>query len=424
MGKIKKELVIITTICWPISSAPGNIALNCAKYLDSDYNIRVIALQSGKNAMNGEKYRNVKLYTLTQWRLRWSQIMQESVERSSGAKKIICGCAYFLLRAFGRIQSLIFILDNCWWFQKKAYKKLEELNSNKKIDTIISINAPIEAHIAADKFKLSHSEVKWISYWVDLFASKNYKLNLFITMNQMKKLEERLISHSDFVLTTEEIFNVFAKRIPHSLQYKIKAIPYTLRDHIIEKDYYKEIDDSGSVHFACIGSFYRKIRNPEYMLKLFASAYNDKYFLHLYTRGECQDIVDKYVSQGRGKIKYHGIVGAEELQTVLSQTHVLINIENTLEECNPSKLLELVSYRKPILDFCYNEQPNPILSKYPLCLRIKNSDDLETVMCELDTFLRYNCKGKKITKEYIYQYFAEHLETSVGKQIVDVVNNL
>ena len=65
-----------------------------------------------------------------------------------------------------------------------------------------------------------------------------------------------------------------------------------------------------------------------------------------------------------------------------------------------------------------------ILSKYPLCLRIKNSDDLETVMYKLDTFLSYECKGKKITKEYIYQYFTEHLETSVGKQIVDIVNNL
>src|SRR5665647_2180801 len=111
MTGMKKEMVIITDLYYPKTSATAALALNCVDYLDDEYNIRIIAVQEGNYKASGMKIGGAFLYTLSQWRLKWAQLAEERARISKGVVCLINRCSYFLARCVGRVQSLFFVLD-------------------------------------------------------------------------------------------------------------------------------------------------------------------------------------------------------------------------------------------------------------------------------------------------------------------------
>lgn len=414
----KKQLVVLTHICYPIPSATGKIALQYSGYLKEKYDIRIIALQDKDHFLNGDDFDGIKVYTITQWRLKLAQKAEEKKKKTQGILSCFWQIIYFLMRALGRVQALLFTIDNLWWYKRKAVKQLEKLDRERKIDTILSISSPIETHLGAFEFKRHHTDVKWVCYWGDLFSTPTFKLNFFISIKHMKKIEKEIIEFSDLSLTTEEIWGILQERTIN--KNKIIAVPYSINELILTQKTLKQKYMSGikssKISFACIGSFYRKFRNPEIMLKIFSSPENDFFELALFTAGECQDIVDKYVKLAKGKIRHCGIIPYEDLIKKLSDADFLINVENNINYSNPSKLFELISYRKPIIDFSYGENSNPVLDKYPLALQINTYENQTVILNQIKKFVIF-CKGKKISEEIIRNIYPENLESSIKELI-------
>jgi len=409
---MKKEMVIITDLYYPKTSATAALALNCVDYLDDEYNIRIIAVQEGNYKASGMKIGGAFLYTLSQWRLKWAQLAEERARISKGVVCLINRCSYFLARCVGRVQSLFFVLDNRWWYQRKAYSTLKKLEKEKHIDSILSVSIPIEAHIAAEKYKKQHSEIWWVSYWGDLFACDNCKLNIFISLSSMKRLERRLIHNSDAVLTTEEIVDILKQRVMAEDVKKVKSVPYVMKQSILDDGFVSSTPMGDIVNCVYMGSLYKDIRNPEYMLKLFASEKNTRFILDLYTEGNCDNIVHKYVNKSEGKIAEHGLVSPKKLLNILKNAHVLINIDNTISTSNPSKLLELMSYKKPILDFCYNDREG-IIDQYPLAIKIKKDTDFDEALKKMN-FLIDSDIATKVDAKYMMDKFGNYTEKNVS----------
>ena len=417
---MKYEVVIIAGSCYPISSATGGIALKCADYLKETCNIRIIALQEENHAENGTLYRNASIYTLTNWRYKWAQMSKLKWQAAKGRKKTLYSCSNYMARAIGRIQSALFYVDNSWWYKRKSVRLLEKMNKQKPIDVILSFCAPIEAHAAAMEFKSKHSNICWISYWADLFATKQNCRNLFISLIKMKQMEDDMLEASNHVFVTDEVYQVFADRAKQEIHNKMEALPYIFNQNILERDNYVAVVETEPIRCVYMGSFYRDIRNPEYMLELFCKL-KQLCVLDLYTTGNCGDIVERISKKSNGRIIEHGLVPKEALDEVLRNAHVLINIENTVSTSNPSKLFELMSYRKPIIDFSHNEDPSEVIKKYPTSINVDMEKACQDESLKVDEFLSEIRKFKPIDYKIIEKKFARNFEHSYREKVTGAI---
>lgn len=401
----KKELVIITNCTYPVPTATGVISLRFSDFLKEKYNIRIITLQEGNHVYNGEYISGNRVYSITNWRWKKAYIYKEKTTKSYGIKKKIYSFASCFLRVVGKVDSTFFHLDNRGFYEKKALNILKRLGEEEKIDVIISVSSPIEAHFAAKTYKEIHPEVVWLSYWGDLFSGSNYKLNIFYSHKRMCEMERQLLEKSDLVLTTPEIFRTYAG---YNVQTKIKILPYTLKESILYEDNSTNLHENEKAKFVYMGSLNFKMRNPEFLLKLFIHP-GIRGELHLFSDG-CSDIVQKYTEMSNGRIIAHGKIGSEELYEELKKAHVLVNIGNSVSTSVPSKVLELMSYRKPILDIYYPGQESSVLSKYPICLRICMNECTEQAVDKINIFISEIENNNVVSLETMRNTFSEYFE--------------
>lgn len=418
-----RNVVIITDIVYPHQSPMGGIGIKIASYFKKQNNVYVIARQYANKKIEGEKFNGCILYTLSQYRIKWADMTYEMQQSCTGVKKMACRIVNLVLRIAGRLQATFFTIDNCWWYRRAAYKCLNRINRESKIDVIFSVSGPIEAHLAGQLFKKKHPNVKWIGYSCDLFGSNNFRMNIFWTLNKMRKFEKNVLKEMDAVLCTEEIFDVY--KFDYNVD-EVAAVPYTLNDFIMSKVGKPNIGRQYGEKYnvACIGAFYKSFRNPEFLLKIMSQESNKNIVLHLFTNGECELMVLNYAKKSNGRIINHGIVPFLQLVNSLEKMDALINIENNLLLCSPSKELELISYCKPIINFTYDISRKSYLHNYPKTINIiQNSDvDLQKTYRDIVDFLN-ECDDIEIKPEDITRIYSRNKEDFVAQFINSCVEN-
>ena len=161
-----------------------------------------------------------------------------------------------------------------------------------------------------------------------------------------------------------------------------------------------------------MGTLYKNIRNPEFLLKTFTDPLLSDVKLLLYIRGDCNDIVEKY-ERNNSDIIVSDFIPKEQLEKVINDSDILINIDNVNCNGKPSKLYELISYRKPIINFSYNEDLGA-LSKYPCKLQISMQDDTHNAANKVrDFIISETFSNVIITAEQIEQLYYHHTENYV-----------
>lgn len=408
---------MIAGTCYPIASATGSLALKCAKYLKNEYDITIISIRkNGEKTLKKADVDGITVYMLGRFRLDWLYKHKKLASTSKGFKKSLMNASVFLARLCGRIDSLFFHIDNMQWFKKAAYKQLECLGRERKIDTIISFCLPIESHLAAMEYRKRHKDAMWVSYWADDFAVKSNKKNLFYSMASMQRLESNVLCESDVVLCAEELAESL-----HS--YKaldtIYSVPYVIDQSIL----YKPCEQKTGEHITGVfmGNLYKKIRNPEYMLKVFGDSALKDVTLQMYIGGDCDHIVEKYAAESPN-IRFHGFIAKEQLEQVLQEADFLINIDNLNCIGKPSKLYELLSYRKPILNFGYSEDCGE-LERYPCKLHIPAYSDTHTAAIKIGKFLFDSEERAEVTPEQIEMLYQSHTEEYVRDLITKTLKN-
>lgn len=410
---MKKNLVIIAGTCYPIPSANGALALKCAKYLKNEYDISVISIRKCETKLpDSVVCDDIKIHTLGRFRLDWWYKHKKIAFESKGLKKHIFKASAFLARLCGKIDSTFFHVDNMWWYKKSAFKLLEGLNKERKIDAIISFCLPIESHLAALQYKSRHNDVLWASYWADDFAVKSNKRNFFISFDRLKQIESEVLNKSDVVFSTEELTEAL-KAYLGSSESKLCPIPYIINSSVLHKTYAPKVNERLTCIF--MGNFYRKIRNPEYMLKVFSDSQLNNIKLLMYIGGDCNSIVEKYALNS-SNIEFHGFIPKEQLEAVVAESDILINIDNYNCSGKPSKLFELISYRKPILNFGYSDDLGE-LENYPCKLQISMNESVHTAAAKIREFVSYALSFDAVTPEQIESVYEKHTENFVKSLI-------
>lgn len=302
-----------------------------------------------------------------------------------------------------RVWNSIHQPNNLYWYVNAAYTKLEVIHSTTPINVIFSVGAPMAAHCAAMQFKSLHPEIRWVTYSVDSYAAQNNNKKRFIDF------EKKVLSKADYNLLSEEIFNN-SPFLYNDFIDRVGMLPYllpTIKYSMSHKHYF----DSSKINFVYAGRFYKKIRNPSFLLEVFMHTQEDA-VLHLFCSSDCDKQINQAVEDSHGKIVRHEMVGPEEIAGVYAEADVLVTVGNNLPEFKPSKTFEYIATRKPILNVYYNGVRDDILDKYPLRLQICNSADAIVSAKEIDKFTSISA-GKMVLEDEIKSQFKKHMQDSI-----------
>lgn len=396
---MKKHLVVVCGILYPNPSPTGLCAARYASLLTDNYNIEFVSLSPNGKEEEGH-YDGHVIHTIS------SKRMKLEHRSSSVMKKLI--------HLAGACQLKLSLMGNMGWFVGAAYHKLEEINKKDKIDAILTVCSPFQAHMAGVKFKVNHPEVRFCSYTVDPYASKTRIVPFFRNYHDFVSLEREISSKPDCLFLSEEAINM-RKDLYGGLN-NTKALPYLLPD---SKDGAGGVFDKDHIHCVYAGSFYKDIRNPEYMLKVFSALEDSHVLLHLYSSG-CDEIVRRY-SENSSRIKIHGYVSQNELQKVYASCDFLIGVGNAMNDFLPSKTYEYLALRRPVMFFNPKGFENQVLAKYPHSLQLSDEMPLEEAVKSLEEFVVRE-KGKTISKEELQSLYKKNTPSYIREILINGLN--
>lgn len=390
----KKRLIVLVGLFYPSPSPTGKVTKQYLEVLKTKYDITVVFVQSGLEKFETKRVENYLLISLLNWRLYLeAYFLSKSKNYNYPPLRKFFNLLVLFTRAFGRIQTLLFLPDNNRWFHKDALRKIEELNDEKPIDCLLTVNSPFTTHSAGRAFKQRHEKVKWITFTFDplIYTSKVKRSFIFPKIKERWDLrqEMRVYKEANYNYVTEDIYNNCNHLFNSSLQ-KTFSLPF-----MIERRDGEEINyfNNNKINLIFAGRFYNDIRNPEYLLKSFISIDNRNMLLHLFITSDCEDLINRYVKMANGKIIIHAPVSVDRIQKILKEADVLINVGNSIAAFKPSKIFEYISTGKPIVNFYQNNISDETLSMYPFSLQIDvNNTEIEESAMKLEMFSKENYK--------------------------------
>ena len=133
-----------------------------------------------------------------------------------------------------------------------------------------------------------------------------------------------------------------------------------------------------------MGSLSPGVRTPEYLLKVFEKLLytypSTTVEIHFY--GKIHSSIqsfNQYPELINTSLFLHGEVHKNQVNKILQDADILINIGNSNPYQEPSKIIEYVFLKKPIINICSieNDSSRELLDKYPLNINIYKSNYLK-----------------------------------------------
>lgn len=394
----KPHLVIVCGILYPNPSPTGLCAFRYASLLQDCYDLEFVAMSNNGREEN-DYYEGIPVHTISSWRLR--------------AENKAKGLIRQMIHLLGSAQLKVTMNGNLEWFANAAYKKLEELHKQRPIDALLTVCSPLPAHIAGIAFKKKHPKVRHCAYTVDPYAASDRIIPFGKSFRDLVEYEYQVSRQTDCLLLSEEAINM-RQDIYGRIKQKV-ALPYLLPKSLVLVG---NKFDKEHIHCVYAGSFYKDIRNPEYMLKIFSALNDKKIILHLYSSG-CNDLVKGYAEKG-DSIEANGYVSQKELQEIYASCDVLIGVGNAMKDFLPSKTYEYLSLRKPIVFFNPKGFGNIVLERYAHSLQISDDVDLNESIVKFEKFVKCE-RGKTISEEELNKIYNTNTEAHIREILVNAL---
>lgn len=302
-------------------------------------------------------------------------------------------------------------------FKEWGYRVLNYISKEINMDeysSVLTISFPFNILIVGFHIKQKYPLLKWLVYELDPYAYNKVLRFPKVAFFYRYIKENRIFKAADEILLTHELYREYSTNFFSKYRAKFKDIGIPLL-HINNST----LISSKRCDLIYSGSFYSKVRNPEFMFKVLskvAELYD--FTLHIYGPKACE-IDEKYKAILGDKLIIHGRVSKQEINQAIERSSILINIGNTVDNQLPSKVLEYIGTGKPIINFYSidNDTSNSYLKLYPNSLLIKN-DENETMykVSEIIQFMDDN-KNKVVPEKTLYSIFKYFTRDEVIKRI-------
>ncbi|NLY45109.1 MAG: glycosyltransferase family 4 protein, partial [Tissierella sp.] len=406
-----KKILFITSRYLPNPSSNGINTNNIIQELiKRGHKVDCISVKYDSEA-NHEVINDIPIYRVS--KSLYSQISDFLLfNNGNKVRKIL----YRLLRILRAIKLLLLlpIFPNVDVFQSwKVYKLANSLHKENKYDCIIGVFKPPSNIEAIKKINKKYQDITVIGYYLDLITSfeKPKIMSNQAYQQLIYKGSINSIKHLDFVLMAKSGKKIYSNDQYSSLKDKIYYVDFpTLKiDYLDSIDVISEQNQNIVMTFA--GTLDQKYRNPEILITNLVQTAKlvGKIELNLYGGGNCNKIIEKYSKDENLIINNWGFRPHHEVLDKMNKSDFLINISNKMAYAVPSKIFEIFSFGKPIINLRFddNDITNPYFDKYPSAFTINADTKGDRQVADLVDFI--NCEvGNTYDRNTIKNNFIEN----------------
>jgi hypothetical protein len=283
--------------------------------------------------------------------------------------------------------------------------------------TLLTVSFPFNMLILGHNIKQKIGAIPWYIYEMDPFAYNEVLKFSKLAFPLRYFLERKVFKACDGILLTHELFSTYNSNLfsEYSHIFHDVGIPaLIINDNTDMPKSEKTIKTDISV--AYVGSFYKRIRNPEYLFKLIGEiiSANDDIYFHFY--GSSRESVDGIPADlDLKRIIFHGRVSRLVVEKSIRESDILVNIGNSMSNQLPSKILEYAGTGKPIVNIYTNDNDssNNFLANYPIKCFIK--EDLGKVQDNAKKLLSFilTNQGRTVSHSILRKIYEEDLVANV-----------
>jgi hypothetical protein len=318
----------------------------------------------------------------------------------------------------------------CLWYFN-AVKKAGWLYEQQRYDSIISVSLPFTSHLVGLWLKKRYSSIPWLVDTGDPFCFMNIAAvnnhTLYARLNY--STERKVFQEADHVsVTTPETASRYRSIFPESAD-KISVMPPLLDYRFKRIETKNGMFDSSKINLSYIGSFYRRIREPDAILLLFEHLFREKpslkAVLRLHFIGKVEGFRQSFERSKElsGLYNLYGPQRREVVARVLEESDVLVNLGNTTSYQLPSKVVEYAGSGKPILNICFSKEDSSLqfLHGYGLAMNVIIKNGLPSCdMAEVASFIVKNAK-KSLDKDALKEFIRPHQIEEISNQYLFLI---
>lgn len=397
------------------------------EFVEEGYQVDILTrdsvIEKGESKRNGVAVHRIKA-TLWDKMSSWGTINKESTVKKA---------KYFIVKYI----RMIYLMCHIRAFPnsepistKKAIKYYKKCLSDRHYDYIITFFRPYSTMDIGRIIKSFSPDSKLISFYLDLVEDRDRPTFM------PKKLYDKLIQKGD-----EKIFDCSEiVMLPVSAQnrkielydrYSQKVLyvefPTFINHHIGD---ITDIQMDDDISFLYAGTLLKAYRDPTQLLSLLSDLAKEtptqQYRLDIYGGGDCYHIIDEFIKPENLNIIQHGKVPKEEIIIAMKKTRILVNITNALNSVVPSKIFEMFSSCKPILNICCNGDDGSIkyFEMYPAVFNAnwQGNDIPKDLLYGFKEFVDAALANRKIEYEQIEKIYESSTPKYVVKQIINALD--
>jgi hypothetical protein len=317
----------------------------------------------------------------------------------------------------------------CLWYFS-AVKKAEQLLEKNHYNSLISVSHPFTGHLIGLKLKKKYPQIKWVVDIGDPFCfleeTQTNNHRLYRRLNY--KSERKIFNYADAIaVTTKPTLVKYAELFPENAS-KICVIPPLFSQINNNESTSSLFPKNQKLRLVFIGTLYKNIRSPDYLLFLFSKLLDtdigNRLELHFFGNvHDCHDSFNKYQVLLSTKIFLHGQVSREKAAQAMKEANVLINIGNNTSYQLPSKVVEYASTGKPILNLVKAKSDSLIsfFDAYPvsMCL-LEESESLPSA--QLDNLLEFIKNPPHIDIQFLEQWLYQFQIETISNAYIELMN--
>lgn len=344
--------------------------------------------------------------------------------RKNSLKKFL---SRFMKKTYDLTIKKLYWPDYAFLWIFSGFLKTKELLAHKKYDIIISVSYPFSSHIIGFLCRREFWPGKWI---VDIgdpfsFTTETQSNNSKIYRKLNFWAEDKILTASYAISVTNDKTKEKYVQYFRNISKKIHTIPPLLSLPVIpEQDTPEEIVSSG-ISLLFVGTLYRKIRNPEFLLEIFRQLVAREHLqnLELHFAGDtndCADILNRYLKLLGKKIVNYGIVSREKVFELMKNAQILVNIDNATSFQLPSKVVEYIATGKPILNITSGKTKftDHLVIDYPNVFNVDSSRTIdEQLLCKIEDFI---INRKVLRKDEIERILAPYKIQTISEKYLSL----
>lgn len=428
MEREKLRILYIGGRVFPTPTANAINSINVIEeLLNNGHSVTYIAVNQDEK--NPDKLLGkVDVYSIRN--TKYGSLLNKSKEAGLGRSERLNLLYYSFLRKIMNTLNVLKFPDVEPRQSKEIFKLANELHNNISFDAIIGVFRPFSSISSVIMMKDKYPDLVGTAYYLDLLTGSNkpFLMPKFLYKNLSKYGEIKKLSKLDLILMPIKGKSIYSKKDNQSLTKKIRYVDFPVFKifNKLSNDY--SFNAKNRINFVFAGTLNKEYRSPELTLKILESlsSHITNFTLHIFGRGNCDSIINKYTN--KLNIEMHGMVPHDEILNSLNNADFLINISNKMENMVPSKIFELFSTGKPIINFVSNKNDAAFeyFAKYPSVCSINAWNNFDDNLKLLVNFISSE-KDKKYDVLKIREHFIENTPEYTARileeNIVSLISN-